>query len=122
MPALSVSAYVTRTWNSWNFALRAAAFSGASAFGSGAFAGGGGVPVVQPDHGAFPELIAASGGGVICPPDDVKALADALETLLQDDHQREQITNRGLAGVRNEFSAARMAERFDAVLASVKEA
>ena len=81
-----------------------------------------GVPVVQPDHGAFPELIAASGGGVICPPDDVKALADALETLLQDDHQREQITNRGLAGVRNEFSAARMAERFDAVLASVKEA
>lgn len=79
-----------------------------------------GVPVVQPDHGAFPELIATSGGGVLCPPDDVSALADALETLLQDDHQREQITNRGLLGVRNEFSAARMAERFDEVLGSVR--
>ncbi|GAA5148780.1 glycosyltransferase family 4 protein [Prosthecobacter algae] len=79
-----------------------------------------GVPVVQPDHGAFPELIAASGGGVLCAPDDVNALADALETLLQDDHQREQITNRGLQGVRNEFSAARMAERFDEVLTAAR--
>lgn len=79
-----------------------------------------GVPVVQPDHGAFPELIAASGGGVLCAPDDVGSLADALETLLQDDHQREQITNKGLQGVRNEFSAARMAERFDEVLTAAR--
>ncbi|MES2736417.1 MAG: glycosyltransferase family 4 protein [Verrucomicrobiota bacterium] len=79
-----------------------------------------GVPVVQPDHGAFPELIAASGGGVLCAPDDVSALANALESLLQDDHQREQITNRGLQGVRNEFSAARMAERFDEVLTAAR--
>lgn len=79
-----------------------------------------GVPVVQPDHGAFPELIAASGGGVLCKPDDVSALADALEALLLDDHQREQITNKGLAGVRNEFSAARMAEKFDEVLAEIR--
>lgn len=78
-----------------------------------------GVPVVQPEHGAFPELIAASGGGVLCAPDDVQALADSLEALLLDDHQREQLINRGLAGVRNEFSAARMAEHFDAVLAEV---
>ncbi len=75
-----------------------------------------GVPVVQPEHGAFPELIQLSGGGVICPPDDVSGLADALGALLSDDHQREQITNKGLAGVRNEFSAVRMAERFEAVL------
>lgn len=78
-----------------------------------------GVPVVQPEHGAFPELVAVSGGGVLCAPDDVSALVDALEAVLLDDHQREQLTNRGLAGVRNEFSAARMAERFDEVLASV---
>lgn len=79
-----------------------------------------GVPVVQPDHGAFPELISVSGGGVICPPDDVAALTDALEKLLLDDHQREQLTNQGLAGVRHEFSAARMAERFDEVLTEVR--
>lgn len=75
-----------------------------------------GVPVVQPDHGAFPELIQLSGGGQLCPPDDVTALADSLETLLQDDHQREQFTNRGLLSARHEFSAARMAERFEEAL------
>lgn len=75
-----------------------------------------GVPVVQPDHGAFPELIEMTGGGVLCKPDDVNALADCLESLLLDDQQREQLTSRGMARVRNDFSAAQMAERFDEVL------
>jgi glycosyltransferase involved in cell wall biosynthesis len=75
-----------------------------------------GVPVVQPDHGAFPELIAATGGGMLCKPDDAKALADALESLLNDDEQREKFSKDGLAKVRQEFSATRMAERFEAVL------
>lgn len=75
-----------------------------------------GVPVVQPDHGAFPELIAATSGGVLCPPDDTKALADALESLLNDDELREKISKTGVTKVRQEFSATRMAERFEAVL------
>ncbi|MFW6344786.1 MAG: glycosyltransferase, partial [Halomonas sp.] len=29
-----------------------------------------GVPVVQPDHGTFPELIEATGGGLLCEPND----------------------------------------------------
>ncbi|MFN0075923.1 MAG: glycosyltransferase family 4 protein [Prosthecobacter sp.] len=75
-----------------------------------------GVPVVQPAHGAFPELVAATGGGVLCQPDDAKALADALETLLNDDEQREKLSKTAMAKVRQEFSATRMAERFEAVL------
>ena len=78
-----------------------------------------GIPVVQPDHGAFPELIAATKGGMLCKPDDAKALADALETLLLDDQQREQYSIQGMAQVRSEFTAARMAERFEAVLNEV---
>ncbi|NNE92731.1 MAG: glycosyltransferase family 4 protein [Verrucomicrobiales bacterium] len=41
-----------------------------------------GIPVVAPDHGAFPEMIAASGGGCLFPAGDVEALAGCLaETL-----------------------------------------
>src|SRR5208282_747636 len=42
-----------------------------------------GVPVVQPDHGAFGELVTATDGGVLCKPDDPEALAGALESLLR---------------------------------------
>jgi len=41
-----------------------------------------GVPVVQPDHGAFPELIAATGGGHLVRPDDRIALAEKLAEVL----------------------------------------
>lgn len=75
-----------------------------------------GVPFVQPDHGAFPELVAATEGGALCPPDDAKALADALEKLLLDDELREKMSRVGTAKARQDFSATRMAERFEALL------
>lgn len=75
-----------------------------------------GVPVVQPEHGAFPEIIAATNGGVLCKPDDVESLANRLEELLIDHNKRDQLTNDGVARVREEYSATRMAERFEAVL------
>ena len=40
------------------------------------------VPVVQPRVAAFPELIEATGGGVLCESDDPRQLADAIEALL----------------------------------------
>ena len=43
-----------------------------------------GVPVVLPDHGAFPELVASTGGGCLTPPNDPSALAATLAELLQD--------------------------------------
>ncbi len=78
-----------------------------------------GVPVVQPEHGAFPEIIEATKGGVLVKPDDVNALTDALETLLLDHNQRDKITNLGLPNVREEYSATRMAERFEELLAKL---
>src|SRR5205085_8592985 len=42
-----------------------------------------GVPVVQPRHGAFPELVAATGGGMICDP-TAEGLAHSIEQLLHD--------------------------------------
>jgi glycosyltransferase involved in cell wall biosynthesis len=80
-----------------------------------------GVPVVQPRHAAFPELIEITQGGVLCEPDDVKSLADALEATLQDSLFREKLINQGMARVRSEFSAAKMAEAFEAVLIAAKQ-
>ena len=37
------------------------------------------VPAVLPAHGAFPEMIADTGGGLLCEPNDAAALAAALK-------------------------------------------
>lgn len=75
-----------------------------------------GIPVVQPDSGAFPELIQATGGGVLCKPDDPSALAEAIETLLLDESKRQQISLSALRQARTGFTSAVMAERFEQVL------
>jgi glycosyltransferase involved in cell wall biosynthesis len=54
-----------------------------------------GVPVVQPDAGAFPELIALTGGGVTYDPAGPEALDGALESLLRDPDRARAL---GLAG------------------------
>lgn len=43
-----------------------------------------GVPVVVPNHAAFPELIERLGGGYLVPPENPSALAEILETVLSD--------------------------------------
>jgi glycosyltransferase involved in cell wall biosynthesis len=77
-----------------------------------------GVPVVQPRHGAFPELLEVTQGGVLCEPDDAASLAAALQDLLRHRAKREQLGAAGAGRTRDAFSAARMAEAFEEVLAS----
>ncbi len=69
-----------------------------------------GVPVVQPRHAAFPEIVAASGGGVICEPGDPVALADAIEALLLDRMRLRALGEAGWRAVQEHFSIERMAE------------
>jgi len=68
-----------------------------------------GTPVVQPDHGSFPELIAAAGGGQLVPPHDAGKLADMLHSLLRSPELRTALSAAGQAGVRQRFSAEQMA-------------
>lgn len=58
-----------------------------------------GIPVVLPRHGAFPELIAATGGGVLVEPGNATALAAQLEALLLNSATRVQIGEQGRAVV-----------------------
>lgn len=69
-----------------------------------------GVPVVQPRHAAFPELIEATGGGVLCEPDDPEALATAVEELLRDAAAARAMGARGREAVLARFNVTRMAE------------
>jgi glycosyltransferase involved in cell wall biosynthesis len=68
------------------------------------------VPVVQPRHAAFPELIELSGGGVTCEPGNSRALADALEPLLLDPARARALGATGQKAVRERFSAGQMAD------------
>jgi glycosyltransferase involved in cell wall biosynthesis len=68
-----------------------------------------GVPVVQPDHGAFPELIQATKGGLLHKPEDAVDLAEKLATLLANASWRQELGQNGKTAVHNHFSAQRMA-------------
>jgi glycosyltransferase involved in cell wall biosynthesis len=74
-----------------------------------------GVPVVQPEHGAFGELMAATGGGVLCKPDDPEALADSLATLLSAPERARALGQAGQATVRERFTVDVMAQAVAAV-------
>ncbi|HLN27800.1 MAG TPA: glycosyltransferase family 4 protein [Gemmataceae bacterium] len=68
-----------------------------------------GVPVVQPRHGSFPELIEATGGGLLVNPNDPEDLAHTLGKLLVDVVHREGLGRKGREVVRQRFTAERMA-------------
>src|SRR5262249_43373500 len=68
-----------------------------------------GVPVVQPRHGSFPELIEATGGGLLVNPEDPQDLARVLGELLDDATQRRKFGTNGKEAVHERFTAAIMA-------------
>jgi len=68
-----------------------------------------GVPVVQPDHGAFPELVRGTGGGLLVPRGDADALAAALARLMDNPDLRRQLGAAGQKSVQAHHTAERMA-------------
>ena len=74
-----------------------------------------GVPVVQPRVAAFPEVVEATGGGVLYDPGDPGALASALESLLLDPARAQELGRRGHKAVYEHFGIDRMAQDFIAV-------
>ena len=70
-----------------------------------------GVPVVQPRTASFPELVEATGGGVLCEPGNAKSLADAIEGLLLDSAKARALGEAGRNAVAERFTVARMAEQ-----------
>jgi glycosyltransferase involved in cell wall biosynthesis len=68
------------------------------------------VPVVQPGHGAFPELIEMTGGGLLAVPESPSDLADQIRILMDNEHLRQELGQRGRVAVERLFSDTSMAE------------
>jgi len=69
-----------------------------------------GVPVVQPAHGSYPELVEDTGGGVLFEPENVADLALKLEHMIRAPQLREEFGKRAHAAVHERYTDRRMAE------------
>lgn len=69
-----------------------------------------GVPVVQPRHAAFPELIHFSKAGAICDPRDPVALGEKIAEVLMTPGLRQRLSQAALEASRNTFNVRSMAE------------
>ena len=71
-----------------------------------------GTPVVLPASSAFPEIVNATGGGVLFETDAfVENLAAALQALLREPARARALGEAGRAAVARDFSMTRLAER-----------
>jgi len=70
-----------------------------------------GVPVVQPPHAAFPELIASTGAGRIAKGLEAGDLADAIQELLLNHADLKALSEAARTSVGNNFQSKHMAQR-----------
>jgi len=80
-----------------------------------------GVPVVQPRHASFPELIERSGAGVLCAPDDANSLAEAIDQVLGNPAEMSAMSEAGRAAAATHFNTERMAREFSDTCELVSE-
>ncbi|MCP4360827.1 MAG: glycosyltransferase family 4 protein [Chloroflexi bacterium] len=67
-------------------------------------------PVVAFAHGALPEIVVQGKTGILTPPGDIPALAEAVLALLQDDKQRRMMGENGRIRIQNHFTIQRVAQ------------
>jgi glycosyltransferase involved in cell wall biosynthesis len=79
-----------------------------------------GVPVVEPDHGAFPEIIRKTGGGILVEPENPRSLADGLLKVLRDRELRDVLGRRAYSGVREHYRVDAMAAKTVEIFARQK--
>ncbi len=75
-----------------------------------------GVCVAQPDHGAFGELIAQTGGGLTFDPNSIAAMCECLQRLKDDSALRQRLATTGSDRVRTHHSIESAAARLKAIL------
>ena len=70
-----------------------------------------GVPVIQPRHGAFPEMLDATDGGLLVEPKSAEAVAAGIIELLKDTDRREHLGETGKTNVHQKFNDTIIAEQ-----------
>jgi glycosyltransferase involved in cell wall biosynthesis len=72
-----------------------------------------GCPVIATDVGGVKEVIIDGQNGIVVPPADPAALAEALLRLLKNKKERERFAEAAMERVRSDFSAERMCQEYD---------
>jgi len=62
-----------------------------------------GVPVISTTTGSIPELV-GDGAGILVPPGDSKALADAIEVIMENPYYRTELGQKGRKKIEADFS------------------
>ncbi len=70
-----------------------------------------GIPIVQPNIGAFPEIVAASEGGVIYSPNTADALAEKLDEVLSDPAKLHRLSINGRKAIEEKFNLNKTTEQ-----------
>jgi glycosyltransferase involved in cell wall biosynthesis len=68
-----------------------------------------GVPAVQPNHGAFPEIIGRTGGGVLAKSESGADVAEVIFELWKDPARAAALGRAGAEGVRRHYTVQHMA-------------
>lgn len=74
-----------------------------------------GTPVVSTQVGGIPEIVADEVDGVLVPPANAQALADAISTLLNDPARRAQMSGTGCEKVLRKFRFDDMVQSYEAI-------
>jgi len=75
-----------------------------------------GIPVIQPDHGAFGELLQSTAGGLLTKPGCLDGLCASIETLKNDDQTRLDLADTGQKQVMAKHTIEKAAEQLKAIL------
>lgn len=75
-----------------------------------------GVPVISTITGGIPELL-DSGAGILVPPEDSEALADAIQLLMEDSEMRFKVGAKGREKVEREFAISCVAKKLVSLFA-----
>lgn len=73
-------------------------------------------PCIGARAGGIPEVIEDKKTGILCEPNDVKSLSDALIKLLRDENLRILMGNAGKERLEKEFSFERFKKRLESIL------
>ena len=79
-----------------------------------------GVPLVQPELGAFPEIINATGGGVIYKPNTASALADSLTEILLNPAKLDAMSLAGRKSVEEHFDCSKLSSKMVEIYKTLK--
>jgi glycosyltransferase involved in cell wall biosynthesis len=78
-----------------------------------------GVPVVEPNHGAFPEMLRRTGGGLLSRSEKPEDVAETILEIWRDPVRSAALGARGAEGVRGAYTMTHMADAMLAVYSEV---